>query len=240
MPWDARRSQWRDALRSQAFPRINDFKPDLIFISAGFDAHEKEELARDFGKFIEFDYSWITEELHKLANKHCKGRLISVLEGGYNIHGGIMSPLAQSVAFHVDCLRSRSKEVYKEQSTNELELLAELDSKKEDERQQTTDLRKREENQRNKRTKRETEKLDEVEMVDIEVEEDFFHTFNNIVDTSKNENNANLHNVNEGNGTSLQNLANSEAVIGKDTKGKGDKEEINPEVNTELIKVKLT
>ena len=52
----------------------------------------------------EFDYQWITEELAKLANRFCSGRLVSVLEGGYNTNLGPISPLAQSVAFHVRAL----------------------------------------------------------------------------------------------------------------------------------------
>jgi len=154
MPWNSTRPQWRDTLRSLAFPRINKFKPDIIFISAGFDGHEKDSISYGFSKFIEFDYSWITGELQKLANKHCEGRIISVLEGGYNVKGSILSPLAQSVNFHVSELRSRSKEQYIEPTATELEKLAEKDRELEEKRQKANQDSEKENMQSSKRTRR--------------------------------------------------------------------------------------
>jgi acetoin utilization deacetylase AcuC-like enzyme len=52
----------------------------------------------------EFDFQWLTENLQSIANRYCGGRLISVLEGGYNTNLGSLSPLAQSVTFHVRAL----------------------------------------------------------------------------------------------------------------------------------------
>lgn len=151
MPFNATRPQWRDTLRSRAFPRISEFRPDIIFISAGFDSHEKDNVGCGFGKFIEFDFSWITKELQRLANLHCEGRIVSVLEGGYNLRGGLLSPLAQSVSFHTAELRSRSRECYKEPTPKELEQLAEIDQKMEEERQKNNEIEEQEYFKRSKR-----------------------------------------------------------------------------------------
>lgn len=95
----------RDAFETQVFPRLIAFQPDFILISAGFDAHERDHLHRAQETMItEFDYYWITQELTKIANRFCNGRIVSVLEGGYNTNTGPISPLAQSVAFHVRAL----------------------------------------------------------------------------------------------------------------------------------------
>ena len=81
------------------------FKPDVIFVSAGFDAHEKDHIhsPRDT-KITEFEYQWATEQLTRIANQFCEGRIISVLEGGYSTRSGPISPLAQSVTHHVRAL----------------------------------------------------------------------------------------------------------------------------------------
>ncbi|MGB0844798.1 MAG: histone deacetylase family protein [Alphaproteobacteria bacterium] len=80
--------------------RFDDFKPELVFISAGFDAHMLDPLAGL--NLIEKDFAWITNQLCDLADKHASGRLVSVLEGGYNLDA-----LASSAATHVEILRSR-------------------------------------------------------------------------------------------------------------------------------------
>ncbi len=86
-------------------PQLVKFKPDFIFISAGFDAHEKDHLHNSNDtRITEFEYKWITEQINKVANKYGKGRVISVLEGGYSTRSGPISPLAQSVAHHVRAL----------------------------------------------------------------------------------------------------------------------------------------
>lgn len=78
-------------------PELDAFKPEIIFISAGFDAHKDDDLGQ-LG-MTEADYVWITKELMKIADKHCNGRIVSSLEGGYNLNA-----LANSVAAHVGAL----------------------------------------------------------------------------------------------------------------------------------------
>jgi acetoin utilization deacetylase AcuC-like enzyme len=87
------------------FPRLVAFQPDFILVSAGFDAHENDHLhLRGETMINEFDYKWLTEELQTIANHCCGGRLVSVLEGGYNTNLGPLSPLAMSVQYHVRAL----------------------------------------------------------------------------------------------------------------------------------------
>ena len=73
----------RRAYESTVFPAIATFKPDLILISAGFDCHQDDPLA-DLNWSAE-DYRWLTAQLAALAETHCQGRLVSVLEGGYDL-----------------------------------------------------------------------------------------------------------------------------------------------------------
>ena len=106
-PGEASSRQWRAHFRKTVFRRIAEFKPDFIFCSAGFDAHEKDFIhgSEDTG-VNEFDYEWLTEQLQLLANQFSNGRLVSILEGGYNINLASMSPLVQSIAAHVRALES--------------------------------------------------------------------------------------------------------------------------------------
>ena len=76
------------------FPVLRKFKPDLILISAGFDAHEADPLAEL--NWSTADFSWLTERLCKIAEECCEGRLVSTLEGGYDLKA-----LADSVKAHV-------------------------------------------------------------------------------------------------------------------------------------------
>ncbi|KOR31139.1 deacetylase [Achromatium sp. WMS2] len=78
-------------------PRLNDFKPQLILISAGFDAHVDDPLGGLC--FMEEDYAWITRQIREVAWRHAQGRIVSCLEGGYNLHA-----LASSVVAHVEAL----------------------------------------------------------------------------------------------------------------------------------------
>ncbi len=87
---------FREAL-TPWFADIDAFAPELILVSAGFDAHAEDPLAQI--KLHESDYTWITEELVKLADKHCGGRIVSMLEGGYNL-----SALGRSVVAHIKAL----------------------------------------------------------------------------------------------------------------------------------------
>jgi acetoin utilization deacetylase AcuC-like enzyme len=77
--------------------RLDRFAPQMIFVSAGFDAHRDDELGQ-LG-LVEADYAWITEKIKALADKHAGGRIVSCLEGGYNL-----GALARSVAAHLRVL----------------------------------------------------------------------------------------------------------------------------------------
>ena len=104
----------RDTYRKKILPHLREFDPDIIFISAGFDAHKRDTMNFGYVGMVEDDYEWVTEQLVKIANTCCNGRIVSVLEGGYKIHGGIVSPFARSVASHVRALTDggRSRELY--------------------------------------------------------------------------------------------------------------------------------
>ncbi|TKT81132.1 histone deacetylase family protein [Aquamicrobium sp. LC103] len=88
---------FRDAFLSRVLPAIDDFRPDLIIISAGFDAHHRDPLAEI--NLNEDDFDWATGELMSRAERWSGNRLVSLLEGGYDLQG-----LAFSVAAHVDRL----------------------------------------------------------------------------------------------------------------------------------------
>ena len=83
-----------------------------MFISAGFDGHGLDVVNHGFFDLDEDDYRWVTEELVKIANTCCEGRIVSVLEGGYSIKGGIVSALGLSVAAHVRALHRANKETW--------------------------------------------------------------------------------------------------------------------------------
>jgi acetoin utilization deacetylase AcuC-like enzyme len=88
---------FRAAVTEHWLPALEAFRPQLIYISAGFDAHREDDMG-NLG-LVEADYAWVTQQLMKVAEKHCHGRVISCLEGGY-----VLSPLARSVAAHVRVL----------------------------------------------------------------------------------------------------------------------------------------
>ena len=98
------RLELRDAYRKTVIPSLLEFDPDMIFISAGFDAHRRDTMNFGYVGMIEEDYEWLTEQIVKVANTCCNGRVISALEGGYKTHGGIVSPFSRSVASHVRAL----------------------------------------------------------------------------------------------------------------------------------------
>jgi acetoin utilization deacetylase AcuC-like enzyme len=89
--------KFREAVRDYWLPALEAFMPELIYISAGFDAHREDDMG-NLG-LVEADYEWVTKQLMAVANRHCHGRIISCLEGGY-----VLSPLARSVAAHVKVL----------------------------------------------------------------------------------------------------------------------------------------
>ena len=87
----------KKAFESQWLPALESFKPQMVFMSAGFDAH-REDLLGGMA-LIEADYAWITRELKDVASRHSQGRIVSMLEGGYNL-----SALGRSVVAHVKAL----------------------------------------------------------------------------------------------------------------------------------------
>ncbi len=89
--------EFRKAVTEHWLPNLHKFKPQLIFISAGFDAHKADKMSQL--NLLESDYIWVTEEILKLANKYAEGRIISTLEGGYELRS-----LANSVVTHLKIL----------------------------------------------------------------------------------------------------------------------------------------
>jgi acetoin utilization deacetylase AcuC-like enzyme len=87
----------RELIKTHWLPRLEAFKPQMIFISAGFDAHREDDLGQ-LG-LVEADYTWITQQICAVANKHAQGRIVSSLEGGYNL-----SALGRSVEAHLRVL----------------------------------------------------------------------------------------------------------------------------------------
>jgi acetoin utilization deacetylase AcuC-like enzyme len=88
---------FREAMEVAILPRIDNFAPDLIIISAGFDGHRRDPLGNL--NLVEADYVWATRKLMEIAQRRCAGRIVSVLEGGYHLDS-----LARSVAAHVSTL----------------------------------------------------------------------------------------------------------------------------------------
>lgn len=88
---------FREIVTDQWLPRLMAFEPQMLFISAGFDAHMEDDMG-SLG-LLESDYEWVTRRLMKLAAQYCDGRIVSVLEGGYEL-----SALGRSVAAHIRAL----------------------------------------------------------------------------------------------------------------------------------------
>jgi len=91
------RDHFEEAFRSRILPALHNFAPDLLLISAGFDAHRDDPLAQI--ELVEPDFAWVTEKLMEVADKHAGGRVVSSLEGGYDLDA-----LAKSTAAHVKVL----------------------------------------------------------------------------------------------------------------------------------------
>jgi acetoin utilization deacetylase AcuC-like enzyme len=91
------RDAFRDAFESRVLPRLADFRPELIVISAGFDAHMRDPLANI--NLDESDFVWATQKIMDIADRFAGGRIVSVLEGGYDLQA-----LGNSVAAHVTTL----------------------------------------------------------------------------------------------------------------------------------------
>jgi acetoin utilization deacetylase AcuC-like enzyme len=87
----------REAVDMLWLPRLHEFRPEMLFISAGFDAHREDDLG-NMG-LVEDDYAWITDRVCEIARRYARGRIVSCLEGGYNL-----SALGRSVVAHVRSL----------------------------------------------------------------------------------------------------------------------------------------
>jgi acetoin utilization deacetylase AcuC-like enzyme len=90
-------AKFREAFESVILPRLRDFRPELIVISAGFDAHQRDPLANL--NLVEADFLWATQKIMEVAQASANGRVVSMLEGGYDLEG-----LSNSAAAHVSAL----------------------------------------------------------------------------------------------------------------------------------------
>jgi len=89
--------EFRNAVVNDWLPALHGFAPQMIFISAGFDAHRDDDMA-SLG-LVESDYAWVTEQIVNVAERYAQGRIVSTLEGGYNL-----GALARSVGAHIRAL----------------------------------------------------------------------------------------------------------------------------------------
>jgi acetoin utilization deacetylase AcuC-like enzyme len=89
--------RFKEAFENRILPQLRDFRPELVVISAGFDAHRRDPLANL--QFVEEDFRWVTRQLMELADRTADDRVVAVLEGGYDLQA-----LSQSVAAHVTAL----------------------------------------------------------------------------------------------------------------------------------------
>ncbi len=99
LPPGAGSSQFRTSWSTLGLPALHSFQPGLIIVSAGFDAHQDDPLGQL--ELQDDDYSWITQQICEYANKACAGRVVSILEGGYNLKA-----LASASTAHVEALTS--------------------------------------------------------------------------------------------------------------------------------------
>jgi len=102
LPDGAGSKAFRNVMKQVVLPRVDAFAPQLIIISAGFDAHSDDPLAGM--NLVEADFTWVTEKLCDLADRHCEGRVVSSLEGGYDLPA-----LGASAAAHVNVLKDRAR-----------------------------------------------------------------------------------------------------------------------------------
>jgi len=97
LPAGSRGAAFKEAVNSHWIPKLHEFQPELILISAGFDAHVEDDMASLC--LTEKDYSWVTREIKTIADTYARGRIVSTLEGGY-----ALSALGRSVAAHLNAL----------------------------------------------------------------------------------------------------------------------------------------
>ena len=86
--------EFREAVRESWIPALNEFEPELILFSAGFDAHVEDDMA--MLRLTDTDYAWVTEQIKDIAERHAQGRMVSMLEGGY-----ALSALGRSAVRHI-------------------------------------------------------------------------------------------------------------------------------------------
>jgi acetoin utilization deacetylase AcuC-like enzyme len=87
----------RQLVTEHWLPALHAFRPQMIFVSAGFDAHREDDLGEMC--LVEADYAWITRQVMAVAREHAQGRIVSCLEGGYDL-----SALGRSVVAHIKVL----------------------------------------------------------------------------------------------------------------------------------------
>ncbi|MGQ0547429.1 MAG: histone deacetylase family protein [Betaproteobacteria bacterium] len=97
LPAGAGSKEFRAAVREAWIPALESYKPQLVLFSAGFDAHVEDDMA--MLRFSDADYGWVTEQVKAVAERHARGRMVSMLEGGYSL-----SALGRSVVQHVKVL----------------------------------------------------------------------------------------------------------------------------------------
>ncbi|MDD5058988.1 MAG: histone deacetylase family protein [Sideroxydans sp.] len=90
-------AEFRDAVTNHWLPALEEFKPELLLISAGFDAHREDDMS--MLRLLDSDYGWVTGQLKHVAERHCHKRIVSVLEGGYELHA-----LGRSAMSHIKVL----------------------------------------------------------------------------------------------------------------------------------------
>jgi acetoin utilization deacetylase AcuC-like enzyme len=98
LPAGAGSAQWRAAMETRVLPALEAFAPDLILVSAGFDAHKADPLAQM--ELETEDFAWVGRQLRAISLRHCKGKLVSTLEGGYDLEA-----LAESAAAYLGALQ---------------------------------------------------------------------------------------------------------------------------------------
>ena len=98
LPAGAASAEWRDAMETRVLPALDAFAPELILVSAGFDAHKADPLAQM--ELDEADFAWAGRRMREAALQHCQGRLVSTLEGGYDLDA-----LARSAAAYLGALQ---------------------------------------------------------------------------------------------------------------------------------------
>ena len=90
-------TEFREAVVTHWLPALERFKPEMVFVSAGFDAHRDDDMA--MLQLVDADYSWVTQQVKAVADRTAHGRIVSLLEGGYDLHA-----LGRCVAAHLRVL----------------------------------------------------------------------------------------------------------------------------------------